>query len=483
VSEQRVVAEQCTGRGARGVVVAAAPMAASIGADVLRAGGTAYDAVVAAALAEVVLLPPKCGLAGDLVAIRVRPGATEPDALLAVGPAPRRLADAVRARADLPDTGPLSVGVPGAPAGYAALAAEATMPLERLAAPAIALARHGFPWARICTLLGQESQSLVAAHNPGGTVYYPGGEPPPPGMLVRLPRLASLLEQLVARGAALFTGDVAETVVARVQAAGGILEVDDLMTASADWVPAAVASVAGWQLWATPAPTHGLALLDAVRRFDDRTAGAVLRAVRAAATERARTLADPLLAAGTSMVSAADADGNAVCVVHSNSYPRFGSGLIVDDYDLILANRAGRGFSADPEHPNFPRPGRRPATTLHAWAAGPAGGGPTHLGGTPGGANQMPWNAQSLRDLLDGEHRPGRLVTAPKWEWLPDRGVVRVETGASRDDVTTLAAEVPVERADRWSLRSAQQVLRRPIEGEAVEGGVDPRTGGLALGV
>lgn len=483
MSEQRVMAEQCTGRGARGVVVAAAPIAAAVGAEVLREGGNAYDAVLAAALAETVLLPPKCGLAGDVIAIRVRPGADRPDALLAIGPSPRRLGDAVRERGDLPDTGPLAVGVPGAPAGYAALAAEATMPLERLAAPAIALARDGFPWARICTLLGKESAALVAEHNPGGTVYYPNGEPPAPGAVVRLPGLASLLEQLVERGAALFTGTTGRAVVDRVQAAGGVLELDDLQAAVAEWVPAARATAGDWELWATPAPTHGPALLDAVERFEDRTAGAVLRAVRAAAAERARTLADPLLAAGTSMVSAADASGSAVCVVHSNSYPRFGSGLVVDELDLILANRAGRGFSADPLHPNFPRPGRRPATTLHAWAAGPVGGGPTHLGGTPGGANQMPWNAQSLRDLLDGERAPGRLVTAPKWEWLPERAVVRVEAGAGQEDITTLAAEASVERTERWSLRSAQQVLRRPVPGEAVEGGVDPRTGGLALGV
>jgi gamma-glutamyltranspeptidase/glutathione hydrolase len=230
-------------------------------------------------------------------------------------------------------------------------------------------------------------------------------------------------------------------------------------------------------VWATPAPTHGPALLDAVGRVEDDTAAAVLRAVRAAAAERARTLADPLLAAGTSMVSAADADGNAVCVIHSNSFPRFGSGLVVDGYDLILANRAGRGFSAEEGHPNFPAPGKRPATTLHAWATD------TLLGGTPGGVNQMPWNAQSLHGVLGGEDDPGRLVTAPKWEWLPDRGVVRVEDGVAHDDRATLAADAPVEDAPRWSLRSAQQVLRRPVPGRAVEGGVDPRTGGLALGV
>lgn len=478
-----VMSEQCKGAGARGVVLAAAPIAASIGADALRAGGSAYDAVVAAALAETVLLPSKCGLAGDLVALRIRPGASEPEALLAVGPAPRRLGDVVRRTGVLPDTGPLSVGVPGAPAGYAALAAEAVLPLGRLAAPAIDLAASGFPWARISTLLGEEAAELVAEHNPAGTAYYPGGAPPRPGQLMRLPGLAALLEELVQRGAALFGGPAGADVVARVQAAGGVLEEDDLVVATAEWTAAHHADVGGWDLWATPAPTHGPALVDAVTRWRTSHQATLLNAVVAAAGARARTLADPLEAAGTSMVSAADADGNAVCVVHSNSYPRFGSGLVVAAWDLVLANRAGRGFSAEPGHPNFPHPGRRPATTLHAWAAGPAGGGPTHFGGTPGGVNQMPWNAQSVRDLLDGEADPGRLVTAPKWEWLPDRSVVRVEDGASADEVDALARTAEVVRVAAWSLRSAQQVLCRPVPGRVVEGAVDPRTGGLALGV
>jgi gamma-glutamyltranspeptidase/glutathione hydrolase len=483
MSASAVMAEQSTGRGERGVVLAAAPMAAAIGAEALRAGGSAYDAVLAAALAETVLLPSKCGLAGDVIAIRVRPASAAPDALLAIGPSPRRLGEAVRRHGSLPDTGPLSVGVPGAPAGYAALAAEATFGLDRLAAPAIALATGGFPWAPISTRLAEESAALVAEHNPGGTVYFPGGEPPRPGQLMCLPGLAALLHELVERGADLFAGPAGADVVARVRGAGGVLDQDDLLSASAEWVSTVRASVGDFDLWATPAPTHGPALLDAMGRMADPSAGALLSAVRAAAAARARTLADPLVAAGTSMVSAADSHGNAVCVVHSNSYPRFGSGLVVEEWDLILANRAGRGFTGEEGHPNFPHPGRRPATTLHAWAAGPAGQGPTLLGGTPGGVNQMPWNAQSLRDVLSGETDPGRLVTAPKWEWLPERGVVRAEAGASEADVASLSAEVPVEAAESWSLRSAQQVLCRPVAGRAVEGGVDPRTGGLALGV
>ena len=181
-------------------------------------------------------------------------------------------------------------------------------------------------------------------------------------------------------------------------------------------------------LCATPAPTHGPTLLAAVAGATPGDDPATqYRRVLAAIAQQHDTLADP---SGTSIVSAADKDGNAVVVVHSNSYPRYGSGLVVADYDLVLANRAGRGFNPDPGHPNFPVAGRRPATTLHAWMT-TTDGRPAFLGGTPGGDNQVPWNAQLLQGIIDGETAPGALrdraalgMVAGR-RWRPHRGGVR----------------------------------------------------------
>ena len=183
------------------------------------------------------------------------------------------------------------------------------------------------------------------------------------------------------------------------------------------------------------------------------------------------------------MVSAADADGNVV-VVHSNSYPRYGSGLIVDRYDVVLANRAGRGFSSEPGHPNFPRAGRRPATTLHAWMAATADGTRRWLGGTPGGDNQMTWNAQLLQHLVDDLDAPvGTMVTSPRWEWLPADDGVRVEAGFADADIDALAAAVPrLTHAGRLGMACAQQVVTVLADGRCVVA-ADPRTVGLALGV
>ena len=480
-----VMAEHCTARGARGVVTASAPLAAAVGAEAIRSGGNAFDGAVAAALAETVLLPPKCGLGGDLIALCVRAGEPEPACLIAIGGAPAGL-EAVAAAGQLHETGPSSVGPPGAPAGYLALAEHGTLRLDRLAAPAIALARDGFAWAPISTALTHEAAALLRDQNPAGTVYLPNGRPITPGALVTLPGLALALEELVACGAAVLRGALGAALVDAVRLRGGTLTTDDLESVRAEWVPAARGQAASVPVWATPAPTHGASLVDAVAGFSGEDApAAVWDAVLAAIARQRESLGDPAVPAGTSAVSAADAEGNAVVVVHSNSYPRFGSGIVVDGFDLVLNNRAGRGFTSVPGHPNFPVPGRRPATTLHAWAVGEVDGRPALIGATPGGANQLPWNAQLLADVVGGELRPGVLATAPRWEWLPAGDGVVVEEDLGADAIDALFARVPGDHrhVGQWGLRSSFQVLAVPRPGQAVEGAADPRTGGAAVAV
>ncbi|HJR86430.1 MAG TPA: gamma-glutamyltransferase [Acidimicrobiia bacterium] len=475
-----IMAEQSTGRGIEGVVLAAAPMAAALGAEALRQGGNAFDAVVTAALAETVLLPPKCGLAGDLVALRLQSEQAQPDALLAIGGAPHRLAK-IAERGELQVTGPASVGVPGAPAGYDLLATAGVLGRSRLAAPAIRIARRGFPWAQICTALAMEATDLVERHNPEGTVYFPDGAPIAPGAVVRLPGMAALLEEWVRRGAELFWGAVGDVVAGSVIRRGGVIEASDFRSVRAQWEPAATRMVGDRRLWATPAPTHGPSLLEALadaRPGDG--AGAIWDRVTKVIASRSDLLGDP---SGTSMVSAADAAGNVVVVIHSNSFPRFGSGLVVDEFDLILNNRPGRGFSTNPGHPNFPAPGKRPATTLHAWAISNDRSIPQFLGGTPGGENQMPWNAQAVSQIIAGERDPGALVVAPRWEMLSDGGVA-IEEGFDPDGIEELRSRATnTTVVPAFHLRCAQQVIARPPAGGVVVGGVDPRTGGAAVAV
>jgi gamma-glutamyltranspeptidase/glutathione hydrolase len=282
-------------------------------------------------------------------------------------------------------------------------------------------------------------------------------------------------------------GPLGSAVVAAVRSRGGVLTQGDFEFARAEWAPCARDHVTTPQghvtTWATPAPTHGPSLLNAVAGLESATPSPaeVLGQVMRAIVERRSSLADP---SGTSMVSAADAEGNVVVVVHSNSFPRFGSGIVVSGYDLVLANRAGRGFTPEPGHPNFPVAGRRPATTLHAWAVAGLDGRPRFMGATPGGANQMPWNAQTLARIARGETHPGVLVASPIWEWLPDDDGLRIEAGFQSDEAESLRSAVDrVVDAPRWGCKSAQQVVRIPRGAEPWMAAADPRTVGLALGV
>ncbi len=477
--EVATMAEQVTARGAHGVVAAAAPQAALAAATVLADGGNAFDAVVTAALAESVLLPPKCGLGGDLIAIVLRAGAAVPEALVAVGGAAAGHA-AVARSGRWRDVGADSVGPPAAAAGYAALAALGRLPRTRLAAPAQRLALDGFPWSAVCTKLSEQALALVAEMHPEGCVYFPNGAAIAPGAVVRLPGLAAALEEWVLRGGALLEGPVGDAIERAVESRGGALRRSDFVHATAEWLPCAEVTVDGRRLWSTPAPTHGPSLLDAISRYSqgEATPAGLHLAVMAAIDHQRRTLGDP---SGTSIVSAADDDGNVAVVVHSNSYPRFGSGIVEPTFQLPLANRAGRGFTPEEGHPNFPVAGRRPVTTLHAWALSDVEGAVRFVGGTPGGANQLPWNAQSVARLLAGEERPGVLVAAPLWEWLPDDDGVRFELGIADADTFDVAGRVV--KASRWGCRSAQQIIRVPPPGEAWQAAADPRTVGLALGI
>lgn len=426
------LARRAVASGTLGAVAAGSPTAGGIGLAALLDGGNAFDAALAAAFAETVVMPSKCGLAGDLVALYVTADREEPVSVIALGGAPAGLyAAAAACDWQVSATGPLSVGVPGAPAGYAHLGTLGRMSRERLVSPAVALAGRGFPWSRLNALLTRESLPTLTRYQPGGGRCFPAAGPLTEGEVVRMPGLAGVLERFVQDGPDLFAGELGRRLADYVQGHGGVLDLADLGTVEVIEERAHSVESEHGRLWATNGPSHGIAL---TRAFDrehriDRGAPTSPEAVAVALAALARGRLHPALTAeGTSTVSAADADGNAVVIVHSNSFPRYGSGLVLPGDDLVLANRAGRGFTFEPDHPNAPRPGQRPLTTLHAWALKDT----TRswvLGATPGGAQQVPWNAQVIDRLtrpgpLNGPARMGEAVTAPKWE-ISDRGVLR----------------------------------------------------------
>ncbi|GAB3238235.1 gamma-glutamyltransferase [Kineosporia babensis] len=439
-----LIARRSVATGTLGAVAAGSRTAAGIGLAALLEGGNAFDAVVAACLAETVALPSKCGLAGDVVALYVRAGDEAPTSMISLGGAAAGLYEAAAAQGwKVPATGGLSVGVPGAPAGYDRLAEIGRLGRKRLTAPAQALAERGMVWSPMSVLLAQEARGLLGEYQPGGVVYAPASGPLAAGSVLPLPGMAKLLAEYSDKGQELFAERVGESVVRRVAEAGGVLTLGDLAPVKVDEAPAYGVETACGRLWATNAPTYGRALSEVfAKRHPAEVSPELVREVLA---RQARGELVPT-GEGTSTVAAVDLEGNAVVVVHSNSFPQFGSGLVVEEYDLVLSNRAGRGFAFEPGHPNAPMPGRRPLTTLHAWGTQHADG--WLLGATPGGEQQVPWNAGLLSELLPTARTEGDLGEAlarARWQLSPSgeirrEGVEIAEYGARSSHVMVRTA-------------------------------------------
>lgn len=448
------------------VVTSAHPAASAAGAAAFTQGGNAFDAALAACFMETVALPMKCGLAGDVVALYRREGGPF-EALVSVGPGPAALAKGEV----LERLGPRSVGVPGAPHGYATLHSFARLEREQLVAPAVRAAEEGIAWTWVALSYLVEAEGLLSKVSPDHP-YSPGGRRPQVGDIRRLPGLARLLRKFAALGADLFAGEEGEKLIAELRARGGILAIEDLQARPARRaMPVSATAREEVRLLATPAPTGGPRLGEVVRRAvqTNEALPAIIRAERTETKARGRLPQD----GGTSVVTAADDAGNVVVVVHSNSFPRFGSGVVLES-GLVLSNRPGRGFDLDapPGARNAPAAGRIPETTLHAWGLESEQG--LFVGATPGGVNQLPWNAQCVTEIIAGADI-GAAVTNPRWA-LDEGDELSAEEGVRLADGIA-ARQVP------WlSHRSVQQIIRVAQSG-LHSAAADPRTGACALAV
>jgi gamma-glutamyltranspeptidase/glutathione hydrolase len=452
---------ECSGRSA---VTAASQAAIGAGIAMLARGGNAYDAALATAFMENVALPMKCGLGGDLVALVINDG--QPEALVSIGPGIAALSDGK----PLELTGPTAIGIPGAPGGYTALAERARFPLSELVKPAIEAAGKGVQWSRIAVALTQESQALLRKYN-GENCFLPGGRLPREGETLRLPGLAQLLGRFAERGAGLFQGSEGERLASRIRQAGGFMTADDLSVNPAQWKPAISLRVGRDTVWATPHPTHGEGLLISLQAALERRMApvAAARFAREELRRRSREPAD----SGTSVVTAADDAGRHVVIVHSNSFPTYGSGVLVEEWDLVLNNRPGRGFTTNvpTSAANAPKRGRVPLTTLNAWAV--RRGDSLYTGATPGGVNQAIWNLQTVLECLDGK-TPGAIVTAPRFSLdAADKATWEGNHSAAHSGDGKVAAVL--------SNRSATQVTLRNLTTGVVTAAADPRMSARAV--
>ncbi|WP_035856537.1 gamma-glutamyltransferase [Cryptosporangium arvum] len=408
-------------------VALAAPHPAAVEAarTVVAAGGGPIDAAVAAAAALAVAYPHQCSAGGDLVAlVRSPDGSTR--AVLSIGAAAAGIDLAGHQR--MPFSGPLTITVPGAVAGWARIVSlGARLPLADLLAPAIALATDGVAVSAGLRRATDERRDAVRT-DPGLSELLLDAAGEPRDVLYQ-PALAATLRTIAGDWTSFYRGRLAERLVAGLARLDSPLGAVDLAAHEPEVVEPLSTTIGAATWYAAPPPTQGATLLAVLGSPDLLTDATRARAARDALlgdprggpidVDALRLRAPVATSAGaagekprgdTVAVTAVGADGTAVTLIQS-VFQSFGSGLLEPATGVVLHNR-GASFTLQSGHPGRVRPGVRPPHTLcPSLAVAP---GTVVALGCQGGRSQAWILAQVAADVLDADDLAA-LVARPRW--------------------------------------------------------------------
>ncbi|MEW6267716.1 MAG: gamma-glutamyltransferase [Thermodesulfobacteriota bacterium] len=522
--------------GGVAVVASDSPLAADAGLEVLASGGSAVDAAIATALAVCVVHPSSCGIGGGgfmVIWDRARREALALD-YREQAPALARVELYEENGAYVPARsrrGALAVGVPGEVAGLAAAHERfGRLPWRRLFAPAVRLARDGFPVSKhLASQLQRQAQALAADPELARTYLDADGAPWPEGAVVRAGALAATLERIANEGPqAFYAGEVADRIVATVQAGGGVLGRDDLARYRPVWREPLEVGYRGARVFTMPPPSGGgpalVLALRTLRRYDVEALGLATptrwqlfaEILKHAFADRARASGDPafddlpppargaplrgrLLASrtlppeqygtvgvpardgGTSHLSVIAPDGSAVALTTTIN-TSFGAMLAVPGTGIVLNNEMD-DFSFDspnlfglaPGRTNRIAPGKRPASSMTPTVAVEDGRGVVAVGAS-GGPLIVSATIEVLSNVLDFGLPPEAAVAAPRvhHQWQPN--VLLVEPGVRPIDREALA-RLGHELREIPAVAAVSLATELP---DAVGGAGDPRKGGGA---
>ena len=526
-----------------GMVSSPHSLASAAGVDVLRAGGSAVDAAIAASAVLAVVYPHMTGVGGDAFWLIYDAAERRVRYLDGGGRAVRSAGInwfAERGLADVPPRGvlPATLTVPGAVASWgAAHQRHGRVPLARDLAAAQEYARDGFPvTARLAGFI-EDCAAQRVFNTDAARIFLPDGNPPRAGARLVNPGLASVLSDIAGGGArAYYEGAPAEALAAFARAEGGFFDAADLAAKQAHWSEPISGMYRGVRIFETPAPTQGFTVLQMLNllepldigRLDPRGADLVhwmVQAKQIAYCDRDALLADPAfcpfpaerliskgyaaersrlmradrtlswdevpsygsLAGDTVYVCAVDREGNAASLIMS-LYFVFGSGVVAGDTGIVLQNRSAY-FSLDPQHPNRLEAGKVPLHTLIASLALREDGTLWQVLGCMGADGQPQIQLQTYVGLIDFGLDIQQALEAPRW--LSGRFAL----GDPRDLLNmegrflpgTLAElERRGHRVNRWPdwmelAGHAHGITLDPQSGMRV-GGADPRSDGAAIG-
>jgi gamma-glutamyltranspeptidase / glutathione hydrolase len=295
--------------GRNGMIATSQPLASAAGLKVMQDGGNAIDAAITAAAVLAVVEPSMTGIGGDLFAIVYDAKTKTLRALNASGRsayAATPEAFAARKLTRVPNTGVLSVTVPGVVEGWSELLAKfGTIPMSKAVAPAIEYAKNGYAVSEIISGQWKSSERKLAADRVTAATFLPSGHPPRPGEVFANPNLAATLQSIAAGGRdAFYRGPIARAIVADMKQRDGLLDERDFAEHKADWIEPISTSYRGYQVFELPPNTQGmtvLEMLNILEGFDVKSMGyqsaaylhALVEAKRIAFADRAAYLGDP----------------------------------------------------------------------------------------------------------------------------------------------------------------------------------------------
>ncbi|GAE52739.1 gamma-glutamyltranspeptidase [Xanthomonas arboricola pv. pruni str. MAFF 311562] len=478
------------------------PLATQIALDVMKEGGSAVDAAIAANAALGLMEPTGNGVGGDLFAIVWDPKTSKLYGYNGSGRSPRSLTLAEfqrRGLKDIPPTGPLPVSVPGAVDGWFALHERfGRKPMAQNLAPAIRYARDGHPVAETIAYYWDRSVPRLSQYPGFKEQFTIDGHAPRKGELWKNPNLANTLQQIADGGRdAFYKGDIARTIGAYFKANGGYLSYQDLASHTGEWVEPVSTNYRGYDVWELPPNSQGIAALQMLNILEGYDFSKIpygsaehvhlfTEAKKLAFADRARFYADPafqpaplarliskdyaaqrralismdkalkevqpgtpkqLEEGDTIYMTVADADGMMVSLIQSN-YRGMGSGMAPPGLGFILQDR-GEMFVLKKDHPNGYAPGKRPFQTIIP-AFVTKDGKPWLSFGVMGGAMQPQGHVQIVMNLVDFHMNLQEAGDAPRIQHegsteptgqataMSDGGEVNLETGFSYDTIRAL---------------------------------------------
>ena len=476
---------------ANGMAATAQPLASQIAIDILKAGGSAVDAAIAANAALGLMEPTGNGIGGDLFAIIWDPKTQRLHGLNASGRSPKsrnleQLRQQLGGATRIPPVGHLPVTVPGTVDGWFQLHQRfGSLPMQSVLAPAIRYAKGGFPVSPVIAYYFQRAEAAFNRRiamidefdNARHTYFQPRA--PKAGEVFRNPDLGKTYAIIAQEGKdAFYQGTIAKTIDAYMRRIGGDLRLADLAAHKSEWVTPHCAAYRDVELCELPPNGQGFAALQMVNilrhaklaqwpRDDPRVWHYLTEAKRLAFEDVAKYYADPqfadiptewllseaygkarfdlidperamlqpqpgdakLEAAGdTTYLTVADSNGMMVSLIQSN-YRGMGSGLVPDGLGFMLQDR-GELFSLEPDHANVYAPGKRPFHTIIP-AFVMRNKKPLMSFGLMGGSMQPQGHVQILINMIDYGMNPQEAGDAARMNHTGGRQ----PTGNGEDDL------------------------------------------------